>query len=42
MNNLVFATAHELVTGSSQRQVSATEVADAYRAQIARHNKEKT
>jgi amidase len=38
MNNLVFATVHELATGIRQRRVSAMEVLDAYLAQIARHN----
>jgi amidase len=38
MNTLVFATVHELATGIRQRRMSATEVLDAYLAQIARHN----
>ena len=38
MNNLVFAPVHELATGIRQRHVSATEVLEAYLAQIARHN----
>jgi amidase len=38
MNNLVFATVHELATAIRQRHLSATEVLEAYLAQIARHN----
>jgi amidase len=38
MNNLVFATVQEVATGIRQRHVSATEVLEAYLAQIARHN----
>jgi amidase len=38
MNTVVFATAQELATGIRQRQVSATEVLEAYLAQIAHHN----
>ena len=38
MNNLVLATVQALATGIHQRQVSATEVLEAYLAQIAQHN----
>jgi amidase len=38
VNNLVFATVHELATGIRQRHVSATEVLEAHLAQIAQHN----
>jgi hypothetical protein len=38
MNSLVFATTQELATSIRQRRVSATEVLEAYLAQIARYN----
>lgn len=38
MNDLVFATAHELAAGIRRRQVSATEVLEAHLARIARRN----
>jgi len=38
MNNLVIATVQELATSIRYRRVSATEVLEAYLAQITRHN----